>query len=313
VLVSILIFFGSLFLVIQGATLATKYSAELAKNFNLSKYIVGFIIVSVISLLPETLIAFSSALEGVPELGMATLFGSNIIDLSLIFGILILYSKKGLKIESTVLKHIWSYPLFIASPVLLGVDGNYSRLDGIVLIVIGVIFYYLIFKNDLDISYSGTRTKKAIFKNSLLLLVSMAMLLIGSHYSVDSALKIAEGLSINVLLIGLLVVSFGTTMPELVFSLKSIKKQEPDLAVGDVLGTVLADATIIVGLLAVVSPFNFPISIIYTTGVVMLLVSIALVRFMYSGKILSKKEGFALIIVWVLYAALEIIINSKSV
>ena len=106
------IFALSLFLVVKAATLATKYSAKLAENFQLSKYIIGFIVVACVSILPETLISINSALAKTPEFGLGTLLGSNVADLTLIFAILIIYAGRGIKIESKVLKNIRLYPFF---------------------------------------------------------------------------------------------------------------------------------------------------------------------------------------------------------
>src|SRR5574344_169639 len=114
------IFIVALLMVIKGATMATKYSAKLAERFNISKYIVGFIIVAFISILPETLISVNSAISGIPEFGLGTLFGSNIADLSLIFAILIIYAGRGMKIESKVLKNVRLYPFFLLLPLLFG-------------------------------------------------------------------------------------------------------------------------------------------------------------------------------------------------
>lgn len=125
---SLFIFIVALLMVIKGATMATKYSAKLAESFNISKYIVGFIIVAFISILPETLISINSAIGGIPEFGLGTLFGSNIADLSLIFAILIIYARRGIKIESKVLKNIRLYPFFLLLPLLFGLNGHYSRM-----------------------------------------------------------------------------------------------------------------------------------------------------------------------------------------
>ncbi|KKT06589.1 MAG: Na+/Ca+ antiporter, CaCA family [Parcubacteria group bacterium GW2011_GWA2_43_17] len=108
-----LIFTFSLFIVIKGATLAIKYSSKIAESFNLSKYIIGFIVIALISILPETLISINSALSGMPEFGLGTLFGSNIADLTLIFAILIIYAGRGMKIESKVLQNVRLYPFFL--------------------------------------------------------------------------------------------------------------------------------------------------------------------------------------------------------
>jgi len=305
---NLLIFAFSLFLVIKGATLATKYSVKLAENFHLSKYIVGFIVVAFISILPETLILINSAIEGIPEFGLSTLFGSNIADLTLVFGILIVYAGRGIKIESKILKDIRLYPFFLLLPLIFGLNGSYSRIEGVALILAGSLFYYLVFKNGVEVS-ERLHNGNGKYKNFLLLLVAMAMLLVGSHFIVTSATVLAYTLKITPILIGMLVVSLGTIMPELFYSLKSIKKKNEGLAIGDILGTVLADATIVVGILALISPFSFPVKIIYVTGVFMMVASLILLKFMLSGRVISKKEGYMLLVFWVCYVIIEFLIN----
>lgn len=294
-IISIIIFILSLLLIIRGATLATKYSSRLAKNLKLKKHIVGFIIVAFISILPEMFISINSALKGIPEFGLGTLFGSNVADLTLIFGILILFDGYGIKIKSNVLKNIKIYPLFLLFPAILGLNGYYSRLDGLLLIIAGATFYYIIFKNNKNTSDVERGTSNWI-KNLLMLILSMTILLLGANLVVTSATHVATQLKISPIIIGLIVVSLGTTMPELFYSIQAIKKKDDDLAIGDILGSVLADATIVVGILAFIDPFYFPIKIIYITCVFMIISSLVLLKFMHSGKILSKKEGYLLLV-----------------
>src|SRR5574343_274455 len=203
---NLLIFIFSFLLVVKGATLATKYSAKLAENFHFSKYIVGFIIVAFISILPETLISINSAISGIPEFGLGTLFGSNIADLSLIFAILIIYAGRGMKIESKVLKNVRLYPFFLLLPLLFGLNGHYTRIEGVFLIIAGIIFYYLVFKNGIDVSVN-LRDSNGKYKSLLFLIISMVLLLVGSHFTVTSASALAHALKISPILIGMLVVS----------------------------------------------------------------------------------------------------------
>ena len=308
---NILIFAISLFLVIRGATMATKYSVKLAANFRLSKYIVGFIIVAFISILPEALISINSALAGVPEFGLGTLFGSNTADLTLIFAILIIYHGRGIKIESAILKNIHYYPFFLLLPVALGLDGRFSRAEGIALIIIGLIFYWIVFKNCPTSSASANHGNggQGHYKNLFQLLFALAVLLLGSYFTVTSAVSLANFLQISPIIIGLLIVGLGTTMPELFFSLKSLSRGDGGLAVGDILGIVMADATIVVGLLALISPFSFPVKIIYSTGMFMVAAGILLCGFMRSGRVLSKKEGYLLLFFWLTFIFTEFILN----
>ncbi|MFH0712850.1 MAG: hypothetical protein V2A55_03300 [Candidatus Jorgensenbacteria bacterium] len=305
---SLLLFIFSLFLVVKGATLATKYSAKLAEGFHLSKYVIGFIVISFISILPETLISINSAIEGIPEFGLGTLFGSNVADLTLIFAILIIYAGRGIKIKSEVLKDVRLYPFFLLLPLILGLNGHYSRLDGAALVIAGALFYYLVFEGGVDTS-AVPRNSDGKYKNLFPLLFAMVLLLIGSHFTVTSATALAQALEISPILIAMLVVSLGTTMPELLYSLKSIKRKDDDLAIGDILGSVLADAIIIVGVLAFIRPFSFPIKIVYITGAFMVIASLVLLNFMRSGRVISKKEGFMLLAFWMAYVLIELIVN----
>lgn len=306
---NLLILAGSLFLLIKGATLATKYAAGVAKSFRLSKYVVGFIIVAVISVLPEALVSINSAINGTPEFGLGTLFGSNVADLTLVFFIIVYISGRGIKVESKILKNNIIYPFILLVPIILGMDGFYSRLEGIGLLIIGSIFYFLAIRGGMAEEAEMEVDKKDKQKNILFLILSMLILLVGAHFAVDSATKLAEGVGINMILFGMFTIGLGTTIPELLFSLKSIQKDDDSLAVGDILGTVLADGTIIVGILAIISPFSFPVKIVYVTGVFMVIASFLLFYFMRSGKTLTKKEAFLLLVFWVLFALVEISFN----
>ncbi len=300
------IFIVALFLVIHGASMATKYSANLARRFGLSEYTVGFIIVAVISILPETFISINAALEGIPSFGLGMLLGSNIADLTLIFAIIIFVTGRGLKIESAVLKNRALYPFLLLLPILLGFDGHFSRVEGAVLIIAGAVFYFIALREGKR-GRALPEASSGHYKNIFMLLLAMGVLLVGSYFTVDSATSLAEYFHISPIILGMFVVGLGTTMPELFFSLKSAAHHDDSLAVGDILGTVLADATVVVGLIALIAPFSFPQKIIYITGGFMVLASIALFAFMRSGRVISKKEAWLLLIFWLVFVAVELV------
>lgn len=299
----------SLFLLIKGATMSTKFAVKVAESFKISKYVVGFIIVAVISILPETLISINSAIEGIPSIGLGTLFGSNVADLTLVFALIIFITKKNIKVESKILKNNIIYPFVLLVPIILGMDGYYSRIEGISLLIIGLIFYYFAFRNNDEPkveSVSKNDRRKYIF----LLLLSMAILIIGSHFIVTSASSLAISIGVSPIIIGIFILGLGSIIPELLFSIKSVKRDDDSLAIGDLLGTVLADATIVVGILALISPFYFPIKIIYITGVFMVVASFLLFYFMKSGKTLTRKESFILFVFWILFILVELALAS---
>lgn len=299
----------SLFAVIQGASLSTHFSERLAEGFRLSKYIVGFIVVSFISILPETFIAIGAAFQGDASLGIGTILSSNVADLTLIFGIVAFVAgKKGLKIEKSTLKKLYVYPLFLAIPGLLALDGSFTRSEGIALIIIGVIFYIFTFKKSIGLSSNSPETKHK-WRNAVFLVLSMALLLLGAHFTVESTLGLADAVGISATLIGVVIVALGTTIPELFFSVKAVRRKRPELAIGDLLGSVLADATIVIGLVALVNPVTFPQRIAYIAGGFMVAASVLLLYFFRSKLRVGRQEALLLASVWVVYIAFEFLFS----
>ncbi len=306
-LLTIFILAVSLFLVVRGAMLATKNASALAESFNLSPYTVGFLIVAVISILPETFIALNAAFSGMSAFGFGMLLGSNVADLTIVFAGIILLTRRALKVECKILESHVYYPLILLVPIVLGLDGHLSRVDGAALMLTGGIFYYIALRHEKGPASTQCITKRT--KPALLLFFSMALLLIGAHFTVESASSLAAMLGVTPVLIGMLVVSLGTTLPEFLFSLKAMQARSDALAIGDILGTVLADATIVVGLIALIAPFSFPHVIIYVAGVFMVAAAAILFTFMRSGRAVTQKEAYVLIIFWITFVLIQSIVN----
>lgn len=310
---NLFIFFVSLFFIIKGATLSTKYSFKIAESYNVSKYVVGFFVVAIISIIPETLVSINAALQNVPAMGLGALFGSNIADLTLIFAIAVLLAGRSLKVESKILKANAVYPFILLIPIALGIDGFYSRWEGLALIFAGIVFYALSFKREQRARPAVIEEKKVNTNKKLdfvYLIIGLVLLLAGSHFVVISGIEIATLLNLNKAAMGMLFIGLGTTMPELFFCISAVKNNHDSLAIGDVLGTVLADATIVIGILAMVSPFAFPRKIIYIAGLFMVAAAFILFYMMKTGKNLTRSEAILLIFFWVLFVSTELILNS---
>lgn len=302
----ILILF-SLFVVIKSSNYAIHYSTRLAESFCLSKYVVGFIIVAIISILPESFISITSAVKGVPAFGLGTLFGSNVADLSLVFVFIILFAGRNLKVESKIVKNKPVYLVSMLIPIILGLNGHYSRFEGLALIVVGVLFYYLTLKdNKLDVSIKKTKFK---IKDVIFLLISMGLILLGSQAIVKFGIDLANVLYISPVLIGMFIVGLGTVLPELIFSIKAARHHQDSLALGDILGTVVADATVVVGIVALICPFEFNRRIVYVTGTFMVLATFLLFYFMKSGKKITKKEAILLFVFYLFFVSVELLIS----
>lgn len=303
-LLDFLLLIASLAIVIKSADFTVRYSTKIAEGFKLPKYIVGFLIVAVISVLPEAMVSINAAIQGVPALGLGTLFGSNVADLTLVLAITIFLANRGLKIENRLLENKWFHIIAIAIPLLLGLNGSYSRFEGILLIITGLSFYaYILRRNKSTVK---TEREPFSYKNLFLFLLSLGVLILGANLAVQYGASLAEKLKINPVFVGMFIIGLGTILPELTFSIKAAKQDHDDLALGDILGTVVADATIVVGLIAIISPFSFAPQLIYVTGLFMFLAMVLLFYFMKSDKVLSKREALCLILFYILFVIAEL-------
>lgn len=296
----------ALLLVIKSADFAIRYAARLALGMRLSKYTVGFTIVAAISVLPETFVSISSSLQGIPAFGLGTLFGSNVADLTLVFAMVVIIAGRDLKIESQILKNRLYYAGVLAIPILFGLNGYYSRLEGFSLIAAGLLFYFFVLKRKQHNPVSSfTKVKFSVMaKNLLLLTLSLIILLFGAYLTVKFAVAAANFLSVSPILVAL-VVGLGTCLPELSFSIKAARKNHENLALGDIFGTVITDATIVAGILILINPFAFDQKIIFVAGLFMLFAVILLLSFMKTGKVLTKQESLILLLFYLLFVLTE--------
>ncbi len=299
-----------LLVLIKCAGYSIKYSSRIARILCFPEFIVSFFIVALISVLPEATISIISAINGEPELGLGTLLGSNIADLTLVFGIVALFSSKGIKVESKILQNNLLYVLLLLFPIILGFDGSFSRIDGVILVLAGGSFFVRIyFEGKMKCRISSKRKEKHLFRNLFLLILSLGILLASAFYTVKFATNFANDINIPSVLIGISVLALGTCLPELVFSIKAIMKNHDELALGDILGTVVTDATIVLGIVALISPFAYNLNNLYITGTAMVFAGILVTHFMRTGKILAKREGIALLFFYALYLLIEVLIN----
>lgn len=304
-----LVFLG---IVVKSAEYATRYSSKLAKMLHLSEFIVSFFIVAMISALPETTISIFSALRGAPELGLGTLLGSNIADLTLVFGITALLSAKGIRVKSEILKKDFLYLALLLFPIILGWDGYFSRMDGMLLILGGLFFFYSLSMESKMFHKKWNNLKNySALKDALFLSISITVLIISADYTVRFGTQLAHDLRMPAALIGLTMISVGTCLPELIFSIKAVRNNHEALALGDVLGTVITDATIILGIVIIINPFYFRPELIYLTGTAMFIAGLLAIIFISSGKILTKKEGVYLLFFYIFYLIAELSVNAR--
>jgi len=311
IIINLILFLIFFFVLIKSSQYAIRYSSRLSKTFRVSEFIFSFFIIAIISAFPETTISIISAIRGVPEFGLGTLLGSNVADLTLVFGIVALVSAKGISVKNQILKKDLFCLALLLLPLIMGLNGHFSRLEGILLVLAGLLFFFTLFIESKMFKKKLKMLKgNSVFKNSALLILSLAVLLLSSNYTVKYAVDFANDIKIPAVLIGLTIISIGVCLPELIFSIRAIKSKHNGLAFGDILGTVIIDATIVIGIIAIIKPFSFNPVIIYVTGLAMFLGGLLTFLFSRSGNVLSKREGIYLLLFYALYLIIEILVLS---
>lgn len=301
-----------LLILIKSADYSIKYSSRIAKHLHFSEFIVSFFIIAIISVLPEATISIISALNGESELGFGTLLGSNIVDLTLVFGIIAIFSSGGIKVKSKILRNNFFYLGLLLFPLILGLDGNFSRIDGAILVLVGGLFFVKLYFQSIKFKKKFNHTSKGHFtKNFLFLIISLIFLLVSAYFIVKFSTKLAYEIKIPPLLIGITILALGTCLPEFIFSIKAVKNNRDELALGDILGTVITDATVVLGVVALISPFEYNLSSIYVTGGAMFLAGVFATIFMKSDKSINKIEGLLLILFYILFVFLQFFINGR--
>ncbi|MFA7708251.1 MAG: sodium:calcium antiporter [Candidatus Pacearchaeota archaeon] len=310
VIINLILLLICLFVLLKSADYATKYSSEAAKHCHISEFLISFFVVAFVVILPETTISFISAIQGHSELALGTLIGSNVADLTLIFGIIALFSFKGVKVKSKILKNTFFYLILLFLPLLLGIDGSFTRIDGAILLCAGILFFIKLYHDGKSLhKKTFHKNKESLFKVLILLILSLVILVITAYFTVKFGINFANEIHVPLILVGLTVIGVGSCLPELIFSIKAVRKNHNELALGDILGSVILDATVILGIVILISPFSVPALTEHITAFSMFFATFFVVLFMRTDHLLSKHEGIMLILAYILFLIVEFFVN----
>ena len=315
-LVSLVQLFGGFLLMVWAADRLVAGASATARNLGVSPLIIGLTIVGFGTSAPELVVSAVATYRGNPGLALGNALGSNIANLGLVLGITaIIYP---LKLESAALKR--EYPLLLLIMLVcmfLILDLEYSYMDGLLLLAgLAALIRWLIhlglqrpqtdplaeeFEAEIP---SDVPTRVAVFW----LVVGILVLPISSQFLVEGAVNIARGLGVTDTVIGLTIVAFGTSLPELATAITSALRREDDLAIGNIIGSNMFNMLGVLGIAAVIRPVpasplllerDFPVMFLMT-GLLFLMAS----DFRGPGRI-GRRSGLLLL---TLFAAYQVMV-----
>jgi cation:H+ antiporter len=297
-------------LLIVGAEALVRGASRIAAGFGIAPLIIGLTVVAYGTSSPEMAVSVMAAREGQADLALGNVVGSNIFNVLFILGasaliVPLMVSRQLIRID---------VPIMIGVSVLLlllCLDGNISRLDGI-LLVAGIIAYTALQiimgrreRKETDDEQKVERPTTAFqwATNVGLIIGGLVLLVIGSNWLVDGAIFIAQSLGVSELVIGLTIVAAGTSLPEVATSIIASIRGQRDIAVGNVVGSNIFNILAVLGFSSLVSAdgINVAASALSFDIPVMIAVALACLPIFFTGRVIARWEGFVFLAYYVIY------------
>ncbi|NCU41462.1 MAG: sodium:calcium antiporter [Candidatus Moranbacteria bacterium] len=259
------------------------------------------ILLGLVTTLPELFLGIKASIDQVGALSVGNILGGVVVILGLVLGISLIFHREIL--THSKLSSLLPMVFVIFFPIFLGFDGVFGFIDGIILL--GLYFsliLYLYHKNHFGNSFGfGIVNKNNLSKALFLSIFGIVGILITSHFIVERTLRLLESVQVNELIIGLLVFSLGTNLPEIIIAVTSWKKKVFDLSLSHILSSTFTQV-LVLGILAILHPIYFNVDSNYwMTAFFLGLVLILFAYFYHSDKKMDQREGWVLICVYILF------------
>ncbi len=323
-LVPVLLFIVGLVCLIKGGDWFVDGAAGIAKRFNMPQILVGATVVSIGTTLPEVMVSASSAVSGHGEIAYGNAIGSIICNTALIAAITISVRPSNIERKTLVMPTFFFFVSAVFYSAIAYFFGFFSRLTGIMLLLIFVIYMILTIRQAVKSPgdeksepepEEGAEKEKPMWLLIVLLIVGAALIAIGADLLVDNGTIIAQYMGVPESVIALTFVALGTSLPELVTAITSLAKGYGALSLGNVIGANLFNLVLVSGASVTLSPFAVPVgkrigaypaSFVIDIPLMFLVMGILTVPALIRGK-LSRVQGVVLLIIYASFVAFQFV------
>jgi cation:H+ antiporter len=302
-----LVLIAGIAIVVYGADEAIKRLLNLSKFFKISAFVTGVVIAGTLAILPELSIGVLSAIESSSTFGLGIIFGANVADLTLVIGTVVLIAGQQ-KITPDMLKSIKISFIAVLLPVFLLLDGVISNIDGIILVGAFVVYVIWLLRSgggEREVAQRMRLSKKVVRLGITLFLlaIGITVLFVGSELVTESAQSISSTLGLPLFLIGL-IVAIGTCLPEMAFAVRASEKAG-SIGIGNILGNVLADSMLTIGIIAIINPIIVPSIVAPLTAGVFVALSAVFVYLRSRDGEIGKTDAFLLIGMYTVFVVIQ--------
>jgi len=316
--------FGFSFVLIKSTDILIVSLKRLSTITKLGKYAATSIILGLATSLPEIFVGIVSALENRPSLSLGNVIGSNIADLSIVIGGAALLAS-SVKVQKNIINKDLIIAFAISAlPVLFLFNKTLSQTEGFILILTYFFYNFFIIKNRhkktnqqvkiVEQNYTlrifnrffpKSKSTQKLYRD---LFLGIILLLFSADMIVKVSTKIAIGFNIPILFIGMFLVAIGTSLPELTFEIRTLKAGQSSMAIGNILGSIVVNSTLVLGLTSVLKPIVITNVSDYLLPFIFTIIIFSLFYlFIKSKQTLNRWEGLALIIIYVYFIILELL------
>lgn len=292
-------------LLMKGADWFVEGASRIADKFGISQLVIGLTIVAMGTSLPEAAVSIASALKGNAGITIGNVVGSNILNILVILGLTSVIRR--IAVQKSTIKY--EIPFTIAVTVLLAVlglaDNKVSRAEGAVLwafMLLYMLYLLKMAKNGEDQEEAQPDRKGGLPKMLLMVVSGAAMIVLGSDVTVDAATELAIIFGMDDRVIGLTIVAFGTSLPELVTSVTAALKGKADIAVGNVVGSNIFNILFVVGTSALITPVEYKADFL-VDSIAAVAAAVLLLACVVRKKSLGRLGGMAMLAGYAAYFA----------
>ncbi len=302
-----IIFMLAMAALIYGANFIIKESERIALHFNISHFVIGATLIAFGTSLPEMAASMMASGVNKSEMAIANVVGSVTFNITLVLGLVFLIAKK---ITSTSKRNLFDRDsAWIIVPVILFLlmiqDGVISRVDGLLYLLMMISYLIFLFsdsKEELsdEIDKELIKEKFRWFKTTQFLLIGFILTICGAHFVIESGTNIAKIFGVSEWIIGLFLIAFGTSLPELVVSLVAIKKGNAEMSIGNIIGSNVANFSMVLGSAALLNPLSIDLIATKFDIYIMIAASITLL-FILANRLYNKTGAIFLLTILTLF------------
>lgn len=273
---------------------------EIGEKLGIRMLFLG-IILGFLTSFPELFLGINAVVGDIPELSFGNLMGGIVVLFGLILGISLILNRE-IKNDGEITDYaiVFAYIFF---PLLMGLDGKLGFVDGFVMIIVYMFLLYIFYikqkdKNAIKIEIIN---KNEIIKKFIFVILGLILLLVISNFIIKLSILLFEGLNISIFLVGLVVFSLGTNLPELIVTIRSYKRNIEELSISNLVGSAMANVMII-GVFSFIKPIYVKVNISYYA--LMFFIAVLFLSFLYfyrTNRLLSRNEGYALIVIYFMF------------